>query len=276
MDSPVNPSKGSTDVTQASLRAGPTAVSIQDLTVAYGEQVALRVSNLSVPTQCITAVIGPNGSGKSTLLDAIVGLVTPVTGRVAVFGRQPAVARPHVAYVLQSMNPNDVVPLTVREIVTMGRYAGRGAFRPLRGADRRAVTQAMERLSIAQLERRHLTELSGGQRQRVYVAQGLAQEAELLMLDEPGTGLDLPSKERMTEIVVEERDAGHTVIYTTHDVGEAAEADFVVLLDREVVAAGTAEAVLTSDNLAAAYGAPIRLEGAGTIVLADRRHPHHR
>lgn len=131
-------------------------------------------------------------------------------------------------------------------------------------------------MAIDSLGRRHLTELSGGQRQRVYVAQALAQEADLLLLDEPGTGLDLPMKERMAEIVVEERDAGRTVIYTTHDVAEAAEADFVVLLTGEVVAAGTAEGVLTTNNLAATYGAPIHLEEAGTIVLADARHPHHR
>ncbi|MDP8961354.1 MAG: metal ABC transporter ATP-binding protein [Actinomycetota bacterium] len=253
-----------------------TAVSIQDLTVAYGDHVALRVPNLSLPAQRITAVIGPNGSGKSTLLDTITGLATPATGTVTVFGRQPADARPDVAYVLQTTTTNEVVPMTVREVVTMGRYAARGTFRPLLVADRRAVTLAMERLSIEPLGRRHLTELSGGQRQRVYVAQGLAQEADLLLLDEPGTGLDLPTKERMAEIVVEERDAGRTIIYTTHDVGEAAEADFVVLLAREVVAAGKAEAVLTTRNLAAAYGAPIRLDGTGTIVLADARHPHHR
>ncbi len=254
----------------------PPAVRIQDLAVAYGEHVALRVSHLSVPAQRITAVIGPNGSGKSTLLDAIAGLMMPAAGNVSVFGRRPADARSEVAYVLQSTNPNEVVPLTVREVVTMGRYASRGTFRPLRGADRRAVTQAMERLAIAPLGRRHLSELSGGQRQRVYVAQGLAQEADLLLLDEPGTGLDLPTKERMAEIVVEERDFGRTIIYTTHDIGEAAEADFVVLLAREVVAAGESEAVLTTDNLAVAYGAPIRLDGAGAIMLADARQPHHR
>ncbi len=253
-----------------------TAVSIQDLTVAYAEHIALRVTDLNLPAQRITAVIGPNGSGKSTLLDAIAGLMTPVSGSVAVFGRQPAVSRSRTAYVLQSTNPNEVVPLTVREVVTMGRYATRGAFRPLRGADRRAVTVAMERLAIAPLERRHLTELSGGQRQRVYVAQALAQEADLLLLDEPGTGLDLATKERMADIVAEERAAGRTVIYTTHDVGEAAEADFVVLLARDVVAAGSAEWVLNTENLTAAYGAPIRLEGTGTIVLADAQHAHHR
>lgn len=284
VDPPVTPSSPRAGTSPTRLRRSRTvpesstrsAVSIQDLIVAYREHVALRVSSLNVPAERITAVIGPNGSGKSTLLDAIAGLVTPVSGSVEVFGRPPAVARPQVAYVLQSMSPNEVVPLSVQEVVTMGRYAVRGAFRSLRRTDRRAVTRAMQRMAIDSLGRRHLTELSGGQRQRVYVAQALAQEADLLLLDEPGTGLDLPMKERMAEIVVEERDAGRTVIYTTHDVAEAAEADFVVLLTGEVVAAGTAEGVLTTNNLAATYGAPIHLEEAGTIVLADARHPHHR
>ncbi len=255
--------------------ASGTSVSIQDLIVAYGQRVALRVSRLTLPAGRITAVIGPNGSGKSTLLDAIAGLVAPVTGSVAVLGRPPADVRRRVAYVLQGMSPNEVVPLTVDEVVTMGRYALRGTFRPLTSADRRAVTHAMQRLGIRSLGRRHLTELSGGQRQRVYVAQALAQEGEVLLLDEPGSGLDLPAKERMADILVEERDAGRTVVSTTHDVGEAAEADFVVLLAREVVAAGPAPAVLNTSNLATTYGAPIDLPEAGTVVLADARHPHH-
>lgn len=281
MDSPATPSTSGADVSPGSQLAAPSrdsathmAVTIRDLTVAYGDHVALRLASLNVPAERITAVIGPNGSGKSTLLDAIAGLKAPAAGSVEVFHVPPAAARRRIAYVLQSTNPNEVVPLTVREVVTMGRYALRGAFRPLRDADREVVARAMERLSIAALGRRHVTELSGGQRQRAYVAQGLAQEADLLLLDEPATGLDLPTKERIAEIVAEERDAGRTIIYTTHDVAEAAEADFVVLLAGEVVAAGTAAAVLTADNLAAAYGAQIHLDGRGRVVLADALHPH--
>ncbi|HMQ24929.1 MAG TPA: ATP-binding cassette domain-containing protein, partial [Acidimicrobiales bacterium] len=161
-------------------------------------------------------VIGPNGSGKSPLLSAIAGLPPPRSGRVQVLGASPAEVRPRLAYVLQSVAVAAHVPLTVREVVTMGRYPHVGALGRMGRGDRRAVDEAMERLEIADLAARQIHALSGGQRQRAFVAQGLAQEADVLLLDEPVTGLDAVSEQRILAIVHEEAEAGRTVVISTH------------------------------------------------------------
>ena len=261
-----------TDAHDGPPAAAATAVHLRDVLVAYGDHVALRVEDLRVPTGAVTAVIGPNGAGKSTLLGAIAGLVRPRRGTVEVFGSSRRSNRAAIAYVLQDSVPNEIVPITVREVVTMGRYATTGILRPLRRGDREAVRAAMERVDISDLGHRHLRELSAGQRQRVYVAQGLAQEGDLLLLDEPATGLDLPTHDRITTVMRVEADAGRTVVFTTHDVGEATEADVVVLVSGRVVASGPPDGVLTADHLATAYGGHVHVTADGAIVVDD---PHH-
>lgn len=250
------------------------AVVLGGVEVRYGGRRALDIEQLELPRGSIVAVIGPNGSGKSTLLSTIAGLVEPSSGRVEVLGRAPADARSDVAYVLQVTNPNELVPLTVREVVTMGRYARLGPFRPLRRVDRRAVERALDRLGLAGLANRQLSELSGGERQRVYVAQGLVQEADLLLLDEPVTGLDLPTQQRLDEIVVEERGADRTVVHTTHNVAHAASADVVVLLGGRLVATGPPEEVVTTERLADAYEGQLHVTDEGALVIDDPHHVH--
>ncbi len=245
---------------------------LRDVLVAYGDHVALRVEELHVPRGAVTAVIGPNGAGKSTLLGLIAGLVRPRRGTVEVFGSRRHSHRAAIAYVLQDSVPNEIVPITVREVVTMGRYATSGILRPLGPEDRETVRDAMHRTDIADLAHRHLRELSAGQRQRVYVAQGLAQDGELLLLDEPATGLDLPTHDRIATVMREEADAGRTVIFTTHDVGEATAADVVVLVSGRVVASGAPDAVLTAEHLATAYGGHVHVTADGAFVVDD---PHH-
>ncbi|MBW3577004.1 MAG: ATP-binding cassette domain-containing protein [Actinobacteria bacterium] len=250
------------------------AVRADGLVVTYGDHVALESDHLQVPVAVITAVIGPNGSGKSTLLAAISGIVEPAAGTIEVLGQRPGATRGRVAHVLQDTTANAAVPLTVREIVRMGRYARRGPFRPLTVGDHRAVDQALERLQIRDLQRRHLSELSAGQRQRVYVAQGLAQEADLVLLDEPATGLDLPSQAQITAIMRELVAAGRTVIHATHSVTEAADADHVVLLATRVVGSGTPAKVLQPHLLQAAYGGQVHVTADGAVMIDDPHHPH--
>jgi ABC-type Mn2+/Zn2+ transport system ATPase subunit len=251
------------------------AVRLRGATFTYGSHVALTLREVTLPRGAITAVIGPNGSGKSTLLGGISGLVRPAAGSVEVNGDRPRTARSSIAYVLQETALSEAIPITVREVIQMGRYARRGAFRPPRSEDRAAVAAAMDRLGIADLALRHLRELSGGQRQRVYVAQGLSQEADVLLLDEPATGLDLPTQERIGRVMVEERDAGRTVVFTTHDVSAAADADHVVLLARREVACGPPGDVLTTEHLSEAYGGHVHVADGRIVVLADvHEHPH--
>ncbi len=242
------------------------------IVLAYNHRVAVAESTFSIPAGLLTAVIGPNGSGKSTLLHALTGLVRVTAGTVEVLGEPPTAVRDRVAYVLQSTKVNEVMPVTVREVVAMGRYASLGRFRPFRRDDAAAVERAMERLQILDLAGSHLTELSGGQRQRVFVAQGLVQEADLLLLDEPVTGLDIVSRDLIVTAMGEELEHGRTVVFTTHDLAEAGDADHVILMSRRVVVDGTPSEVLTPDRLSAAYGIGIVHLEDGSIALDDAVH----
>ena len=240
--------------------------------LSYDGRVAVAASDFAIPAGRLTAVIGPNGSGKSTLLNALAGLLAPRAGVLSVLGKPPTRVRRRVAYVLQATKVNEVMPITVREAVAMGRYALLGPWGLLRGPHRQAYLRAMERLEVADLSGRHLHELSGGQRQRVFVAQGLAQEADLLLLDEPVTGLDLVSAERIRTAITEELSRGVTVVMTTHDVADANRADHVLLMAGRVHTEGPPARALHPDRLSDAYGIAIVHLEDGSLVLDDAHH----
>ena len=240
-------------------------LALDDVTVTYGERAALAGATLSVPAGVTVAVIGPNGSGKSTLLGVIAGLVPAARGRVDV-------DRTALAFVLQSTDVDRSLPITVIEAVRMARYPHRGMFGRFRREDHEAVATAMRRTAVDDLAGRQFHELSGGQRQRVLVAQGLAQQSALLLLDEPVTSLDIVSRDVILEVVQEERGAGRTVIMTTHSLEEAAACDVVVLLAGRMVAAGRPDEVLTEANLHDAFGGRVLRLDSGQLLLDD---PHH-
>ncbi len=246
------------------------AATASDLVLAYGSRTVLEAASFTIPAGAVTALIGPNGAGKSTLLHALAGLLAPRSGRLDV---RAAARRGGVAYVLQATQVNAHLPLTVRETVTMGRYATAGPVRRLRRGDRDAVDRARGALAIAALAHRPLHELSGGQRQRAFVAQGLAQDADLLLLDEPITGLDLVSRQHILDAIAAERAAGRAVVVSTHDLGDAAAADHLLLLAGRVVASGPPPSVLTDAHLADAYGGHLLRFGESTLIIDD--HPHH-
>ncbi len=247
-----------------------SAVTARDLVLGYGATVALDRSSFEIPAGVVTAVIGPNGSGKSTLLHAIAGLVDPLAGTFDVPARASGAHR--IAYVLQTTKVNDALPITVREVVTMGRYAGAGAYRRLGDADREAVATALARTGLQDLAGRHLHDLSGGQRQRVFVAQGLAQDHDLLLLDEPLTGIDLPTAQAIDAVIHDELTRGCTVVMTTHDLSEAQVADHVLLLAGRVVASGPPDEVLAARHLADAYGASLLHVEEGRVLIDDPAH----
>jgi manganese transport system ATP-binding protein len=247
-----------------------SAITATDVVLAYGPRVVMEAATFTVPEAAVTALIGPNGAGKSTVLHAVAGLLSPRAGRLEIPARR---RRGGVAYVLQATHANENLPITVRETVTMGRYATAGALRRLRRADRKVVDEAMEAVAIRDLAARPLRELSGGQRQRAFVAQGLAQQADVLLLDEPITGLDLVSRQHILDAITQERAAGRAVLVSTHDLGDAAAADHLLLLAGRVVASGPPDDVLTEANLADAYGGHLLRVGDQTLILDD--HPHH-
>lgn len=252
------------------MRMSAVAVEATDVVLGYGSTVAVGKSTFSIPRGQVTAVIGPNGSGKSTLLNAIGGLITPMTGTLDVL---PGLERrPRISYVFQTTKVNDALPISVREVVAMGRYAHSRLFRWLDTRDREAIAEAMERTGVSHLAGKHLSELSGGQRQRVFVAQGLAQEHDILLLDEPLTGIDITAAQAIDEVIHDEVTRGCSVIITTHDLSEARIADSVVLMAGHVVSAGIPEEVLTRSNLTEAYGPALLHVDGDHIFIDDAAH----
>jgi manganese transport system ATP-binding protein len=246
------------------------AVVARELVLGYRSVVAVDRSSFTIPAGKVTAIIGPNGSGKSTVLNAIAGLLEPIAGSIEVAALAEGSHR--ISYVLQTTKVNDALPISVREVVAMGRYASAGAYRRLDADDRAAVAGAMDRTGISALGGKRLQHLSGGQRQRVFVAQGLAQDHDLLLLDEPLTGIDLPTAQAIDDVIHDELERGCTVIMTTHDLSEARVADHVLLMSGRAVASGPPAEVLTSHNLAAAYGPSLMHVEAEGVFLDDPAH----
>jgi iron complex transport system ATP-binding protein len=246
------------------------AVKAEDLVVNYRSLVALDNSTFEIPEGLITAIIGPNGSGKSTMLSTIAGLVEPASGSLELFPGQDRV--PTISFVLQTTKVNDALPISVQEVVAMGRYANKGIFERLTEEDSEAISAAMERTGVSDLARRHLSGLSGGQRQRAFVAQGLAQDHDLLLLDEPLTGIDIAAAQAIDRVIHNEIAEGCSVIMTTHDLTEARIADHVLLLSGRVVATGSPDEVLTTENLMAAYGPSLLHVEDGRVFLDDAAH----
>ena len=246
------------------MKAVVTAV---DVRLGYDGATVVADSSFAIPSGGVTVVIGPNGSGKSTLLSAIAGLRQPISGQLSL-----GVPHDRVAYVLQATKVNEVLPVTVREIVAMGRYASLGAYGRMRATDHRAVDAALEKMSLQAISGKHMSRLSGGQRQRVFVAQGLAQDHDLLLLDEPLTGLDVTNAQAIDTVIHEETSAGATVVMTSHDLSEARHADHVLLLSGRVVASGPPDVALTEENLLEAYGASLIHGDRGEIFVDDPAH----
>jgi manganese transport system ATP-binding protein len=250
----------------------PDVVIGQQVVITRGSQVAISASDFTIPQGKITAIIGPNGSGKSTLLHAIAGLLPVSNGKLTVLENTPLISSSQISYVLQYTTVPTGTPLTVAEAVAMARYPRLGLFGRPSKEDKRVVASAMERLKITDLAKRHLTELSGGQRQRVYVAQGIAQDHAILLLDEPLTGLDINSAKTIDSIIHEEPDRGCSVVLTTHDLEEARAADHVILTAGMVMACGKPEDVLTNENLTSAYGLGSLHEHHDTNLMLPTEH----
>lgn len=221
----------------------PDGLTIRDLEVRYAGRVVLSGLSILAPRARVTAVVGPNGSGKSSLLGAIAGVVAPAAGSI----ERPSARRP--AFVVQRSAVSDTLPITVRETVAMGRWAHRGAWRRLSAGDRAVVEDCLARLDIGDLAGRTLGTLSGGERQRALVAQGLAQQSDLLLLDEPATGLDVAADRRIAEAIDDAAAGGVTVVLATHDLAAARRADHCVLLEEgRLVVQGAPDAVLAPES----------------------------
>ncbi|MDP3950148.1 metal ABC transporter ATP-binding protein [Microbacterium sp.] len=234
-----------------------SAIDISGLTVRYGDVLALDAVSLRVEAGRVTGLIGMNGSGKSTLFKSIIGLVRPSAGQVRLEGADPAPARRRglIGYVPQSEDVDWTFPVSVRDVVMMGRYGHQGALRRARVEDKRAVDEALERVELTDLADRQIGQLSGGQRKRAFVARGIAQGAGILLLDEPFAGVDKRSEATIVRLLRELAASGSTVLVSTHDLHALPSlADEAVLLLRRVLFHGSVDEALEPSNLARAFG----------------------
>ena len=238
--------------TDMSLSA-PT-ISATHLDVGHGVHSVVRDISLQVHAGELVVLIGTNGSGKSTLLKTMAGMLPPLHGEIAVLERRPGSAPRRVAYLPQHPVSSHTLPLRAQDIVAMGRYAHLGLFRRATGTDRSIVREAMQRTGAVEFENQPLRELSGGQQQRTHLAQVLARQAEVLLLDEPTAGLDLSGKRAVADVIASERARGVTVVLATHDLHDAESATAVMLLAQRVVAYGPPAQALSDANVRECFG----------------------
>jgi len=219
--------------------------------------------------------VGINGSGKSTLLKTIVGLLPPLRGELRVLGSTPGKANRQIAYLSQANSAGFILPLQAVDVVRMGRFPEKGLFGRMTREDEEIVHTAMKRMGVADLRQAPLRDLSGGQQQRVYIAQALARQADLLILDEPTSNLDAAGRQTFSQAMDEEIRRGAMVVIATHDIQQAAECDLAMLLARQVVALGPGREVLTPETLLNTFGIVLMLQGADQkIGIVERDHGH--
>lgn len=233
----------------------PLAISVNDLSVSYDRKRVLSNIFLEVEEGHRYGILGPNGSGKSTLLKAMLGLIEDYTGSVQVLGKDVAQVRRQVVYVPQRSEIDFTFPATVRDVVLMGRFPHKKVFQRLNAEDHRLADEAMEELGILNLQQRQIGELSGGQQQRTFLARALCQKADILLLDEPFVGVDIPTEEKIIEVLRKLSADGKTLMVVHHDLQAVPDYfDHVVLLNQRLIASGPTKEVFTPEVLRQAFG----------------------
>jgi len=250
---------------------GTPILRISELTVRYDGNAVLDKVNFELPKAERLAIVGPNGAGKSTLFKVIAGVLSPTNGQVHVFGSEPD-GHICIAYLPQRSQVDWTFPVNVADTVMMGRIGKMGLFRQPKKRDWELVNQSLEIVNLSHLAKRQINQLSGGQQQRMFIARALAQEAELMLMDEPLTGLDLTSQEHIFTVLDRLQAQGVTILISMHDLKLAAEHfDRVMLLNHQILGLGTPEEVFSTEKLTSAYGGHLHLVPAehGVLVVSD-------
>ncbi len=231
------------------------ALEISQMSVNYGKTPALWDISLSIPQGLLVGIIGPNGAGKSTLVKAALGLITPLSGNVEFFGKSLKQQRQKIAYVPQRESVDWDFPITVAELVLMGRYGKLGLWRRPGAADKAAAEHYLETVGMSAYSRRQISQLSGGQQQRVFLARALLQEADVYFMDEPFTGVDLATETTIVQLLQQLRLKGKTVFVVHHDLNTVDRYfDWVMMLNIRLIACGKVEDVFNPQNLYASFG----------------------
>ncbi len=255
------------------MSADASGIAVRDLTVTYRNgHTALRNATFEIPRGTVTALVGVNGAGKSTLFKAIMGFVKASSGDIRLLDMsvRAALSDSIVAYVPQSEEVDWAFPVLVEDVVMMGRYGHMGFLRRPAPADRAAVDMALARVGMQDYRHRQIGELSGGQRKRVFLARALAQDGQVILLDEPFTGVDVKTEDRIITLLRELRDEGRVMLVSTHNLGSVPEfCDRTVLVKGTVVAYGPTETTFTRENLESAFGGVLRHFTLGGAELHD-------
>ena len=231
------------------------AVKVDDLTVAYNYKPVLWDIDLSVPEGVLMAIVGPNGAGKSTLIKTILGIIKPIAGSVAIFGKPYKNQRKLVAYVPQKGSVDWDFPTTAFDVVLMGTYGSLGWIKRPGAKEKKLALESMEKVGMLSYRNRQISQLSGGQQQRVFLARALAQDAAIYFMDEPFQGVDATTEIAIINILKELRKAGKTVIVVHHDLQTVPEYfDWVTFLNVKKIATGPVKEIFNDDNLTKTYG----------------------
>ncbi|MCA9037424.1 MAG: ABC transporter ATP-binding protein [Planctomycetaceae bacterium] len=248
-----------------------TPLSVYDLTVAYHRKPVIWDVGFDIPPGALVGVVGPNGAGKSTLLKAVLDLIPRASGRVRVFGQTYHQNRHRVGYVPQRESVDWDFPISALDVVTMGLYRQIGWCRPVRRRHRQNALEALNRVGIADLAGRQISQLSGGQQQRTFLARALVQNADLYLMDEPFAAVDAATEKTIVEILREMKQNGKTSLVIHHDLHTVPEYfDYVILLNMRVVAHGPVDDVFTRENLEKTYGGRLTLLEEATEAMRRR------
>lgn len=255
-------------------------IDVTDVSVTYRNgHTALRDASFSVPGGSIAALVGVNGSGKSTLFKAVMGFVRLAGGSISILGMptRQALRKNLVAYVPQTEEVDWSFPVLVEDVVMMGRYGHMGMLRRPKAHDRRTVDEALARVDMLDLRHRQIGELSGGQKKRIFLARAIAQQGDVILLDEPFTGVDVKTEAKIISLLRELRDEGKTMLVSTHNLGSVTDfCDYTVMVKGTVLASGPTETTFTADNLERAFSGVLRhvvLSGSEERIITDDERP---
>ena len=249
------------------------AIEVRNLTVSYGPVPALLDVTAAIRSGQLVGVIGPNGSGKSTLIKSILGFVRPDVGTVRIFGEDASKAKGRVAYVPQRGSVDWDFPVTVREVALMGRYGTKRWWQDMSRNDYALADRALQQVRMTEFARRQIGQLSGGQQQRVFMARALAQDADILLLDEPFAGVDAATERSILNVLTDAKKKGKTMVVVHHDLETAAEYfDSLLLLKQRLFAFGTPGQVLDPELLSEVYEGKLRVFTALNRPLPDPGH----
>lgn len=230
------------------------AVEFSQVTASYAKNTVLRDVNVKLPAGRMISITGPNGAGKTTMVRSLLGLHPIDRGSVRVFGQPVSEVRHRLAYVPQTDSVDWDFPITAEEVVMMGRYPALGLLGRIGKDDREAVASALETVGMADYRHRHIRQLSGGQQQRIFIARALAQRADMMLLDEPFTGIDARTEEALFNLTGELSSQGKTLLIVNHNLSLLDRFDYVLFLNRTTIAAGPPAEVVTQENLRRTYG----------------------